>query len=436
VEPEILEHPMQSVRISSRTLPNLSDWFEKEDHAFLLYDERSEGRCLFAIGARRSFTWGLEQDGCLEAWGRFIEQKPGRSGWTFGWLGYDLKNILEDVHSSRMDSAGFPVIHWIEPRIVVAWGGEHTEPELLVGKNEPDGKALLETISLPTNTEIPSSERISLRPRWDRSTYLQRVQRVKKHIQRGDIYELNLCQEWHGKGQLCNTWNAYLRLQRKTKAPYSALIKAGEFELLCGSPELFLKKRNRKITSSPIKGTIRRGETIEEDDALAHQLFHDTKERAENVMICDLVRNDLSKIAAPGSVNVPELFGIHRFQSVHQMISSVECELADGADMVDIIKATFPMGSMTGAPKVRTMQIIDDLEGTRRGIYSGSVGCIQPNGDFDLNVVIRSIASNRRTQRISMQVGGAITALSDPEREYEECLLKAEAMMETLNGHA
>ena len=430
-------HPKSFTEGSSQqTLPDLSEWFEKEDHAFLYYDERAKGRCLFALGARRSFMWGLEQKGCLEAWSQFIEPTKKRSGWTFGWLGYDLKNVVENVHSRRTDSTGFPVMHWIEPRLVVAWGGPHKTPEILLGDQEPEAAAILTSISKSAPLETPSSEGISLRPRWDQSTYLQRVQRVKKHIQQGDIYELNLCQEWHGDGQIKNTWDAFLRLQRKTQAPYSAFLKAREFELLCGSPELFLRKRGKKVTSSPIKGTIRRGKTQEEDDALAHQLYHDPKERAENVMICDLVRNDLSKIAAPGTVHVPELFGIHRFQTVHQMISSVQCELADGTEMIDIIKATFPMGSMTGAPKIRAMQISDELEGTRRGIYSGSVGYIQPDGDFDLNVVIRSIASNRRTERISMQVGGAITALSDPQREYEECLLKAEAMMETLNGHA
>ncbi len=436
MESQIAENPTPTSSIAQRKLPDLSAWFEREEHAFLLYDEQPQGRCLFAIGARRSFTWGLEQPGCIEAWSRFVKPGAKRSGWTFGWLGYDLKNILEEVNSRRTDSAGFPVMHWVEPRIVVEWGGDLEHPKLVLGENELDAHAALESVLHEARSETPPSERISLRPRWDRSTYLQRVQRVKKHIQRGDVYELNLCQEYHGDGKIDSPWNAYVRLQRKTRAPYSALIKAGEFDLLCGSPELFLKKRGKRITSSPIKGTIRRGQNEEEDAALAHQLYHDTKERAENVMICDLVRNDLSKIAAPGTVSVPELFGIHRFQTVHQMISSVQCDLADGVEISDIIKATFPMGSMTGAPKVRAMQLIDELEGTRRGIYSGSVCCIQPNGDFDMNVVIRSIACNRRTKRISMQVGGAITALSDPEREYDECLLKAEAMMETLNGHA
>ena len=201
------------------------------------------------------------------------------------------------------------------------------------------------------------------------------------------------------------------------------------------SPELFLKRRDDQLISSPIKGTIRRGTTPEEDDELARQLQNDPKERGENVMICDLVRNDLSRVAQPGSVHVPELFGIHRFESVHQMISTVQCTVREDATTEDILRATFPMGSMTGAPKVRAMEIIDELEATQRGVYSGSVGFFRPNGDFDLNVVIRSLLYNAATPRISMHVGGAITSLSDPQSEYAECLLKAEAMMQTLQRH-
>jgi para-aminobenzoate synthetase component 1 len=214
------------------------------------------------------------------------------------------------------------------------------------------------------------------------------------------------------------------------------LVKAGEYHVLCGSPELFLRKRGKSLTSSPIKGTIRRGTTPEEDDALAHQLQNDPKERGENVMICDLVRNDLSRVAAPGTVSVPELFGIHRFRSVHQMISTVHCELQENKTVEDILRATFPMGSMTGAPKIRAMQIIDELEASQRGVYSGSIGFFRPNGDFDLNVVIRSLIYNESKPLISMHVGGAITALSEPQREYEECLLKAQAMLKTLSDDA
>jgi para-aminobenzoate synthetase component 1 len=428
--------PVDSLEFTGIALPDLAEVFAREAHVSLLFDGRKEGRCLLAVGAKRSLTWGVERPECIEAWNQFLKNSSGEKTWAFGWLGYDLKNVVEKLHSERSDSAGFPVMHWVEPRVVIEWGGNRSKAEVVCGQNEPDANSLLLAVQRDAPETNPPAERIALKPRWDRSMYLQRVHRVKKHIQRGDVYELNLCQEWHGDGVLQDPWSAYIRLQRLTKAPYSALIKAGEYQLLCGSPELFLKKRGDQITSSPIKGTARRGADQEEDSRLARQLFNDPKERAENVMICDLVRNDLSKVALPGSVSVPELFGIHRFQTVHQMISTVQCTMAPEKSLRDLIEATFPMGSMTGAPKIRAMQLIEELEGTRRGIYSGTVGYVRPNGDLDLNVVIRSIACNERTQRISLQVGGAITAMSDPEKEYDECLLKAEALLQTLKGNA
>ena len=314
-------------------------------------------------------------------------------------------------------------------------GGERERAEVVHGSDEPEVAQLLDEIARP-QPNVPEAPGISLLPRWEASTYLQRAHRVKKHIQLGDIYEMNLCQEWSADRELPSPWEAFVRLQQFTDPPYAALVKAGEYHVLCGSPELFLKKRGESLISSPIKGTIRRGNSPEEDDALARQLQNDPKERGENVMICDLVRNDLSRIAQPGSVQVPELFGIHRFRSVHQMISTVQCKLRSECTVEEILRATFPMGSMTGAPKIRAMEIIDELEGSQRGVYSGSVGFFRPNGDFDLNVVIRSILYNAAMPRISMHVGGAITSLSNPEKEYEECLLKAQAMLQTLQGDA
>ena len=330
-----------------------------------------------------------------------------------------------------------PTLHWVEPRLVIAWGGDKTGCEIASGHTEPDAADTLQFVQTACDAAaeaLPPGPGITLKPRWEESTYLQRAHRVKKHIQRGDIYEMNLCQEWSADEHLESPWDAFVRLHHFTQPPYAALVKAGEFHVICGSPELFLKRRGDQLISSPIKGTIRRGSTPEEDDALAQQLQNDPKERGENVMICDLVRNDLSRIAKPGTVHVPELFGIHRFESVHQMISTVQCTLRDDVTTESILRATFPMGSMTGAPKVRAMQIIDELEASRRGVYSGSVGFFQPNGDFDLNVVIRSLLYNAATPRISMHVGGAITSLSDPASEYAECLLKAEAMMQTLTA--
>ena len=352
-------------------------------------------------------------------------------------MGYDLKNGIERLDSKRPDAIGLPTLHWVEPRLVIAWGGDKTGCEIASGHTEPDAADTLQFVQTACDAAaeaLPPGPGITLKPRWDESTYLQRAHRVKKHIQRGDIYEMNLCQEWSADEHLESPWDAFVRLHHFTQPPYAALVKAGEFHVICGSPELFLKRRGDQLISSPIKGTIRRGSTPEEDDALAQQLQNDPKERGENVMICDLVRNDLSRIAKPGTVHVPELFGIHRFESVHQMISTVQCTLRDDVTTESILRATFPMGSMTGAPKVRAMQIIDELEASRRGVYSGSVGFFQPNGDFDLNVVIRSLLYNAATPRISMHVGGAITSLSDPASEYAECLLKAEAMMQTLTA--
>ena len=423
-----------AIEFKARVMPDLRAVFERETHATLLFDDHPDGKCLLAVGARRSFTWSGENAESLDSWNEFL-QPNGKATWAFGWLGYDLKNGIEQLESQRLDHAQFPTLHWVEPRVVIEWGSSHSAAQIVHGADEDDAQELLQQVLRPI-ASIPEAPEISLKPRWDEATYLQRARRVKKHIQRGDVYELNLCQEWMSNDKLDSVWDAFVRLQHFTQSPYSALVKAGEFHLISGSPELFLDKKGSTLTSSPIKGTIARGANEAEDRALAQALLADPKERGENVMICDLVRNDLSRIAQPGTVHVPELFGIHRFRSVHQMISTVQCEVRPECDPVDILRATFPMGSMTGAPKVRAMELIDELEGCKRGVYSGSVGYFQPNGDFSLNVVIRSLLYNAASERISMHVGGAITSLSVPEKEYQECLLKAEAMLKTLQKDA
>ena len=224
----------------------------------------------------------------------------------------------------------------------------------------------------------------------------------------------------------------YLALSQASPTPFSGYLKFNYSYLLCASPERFLKKTGATIVSQPIKGTIKRGKSTEEDEKLRHQLRHDEKELAENMMIVDLVRNDLSRSCATGSVIVEEMFGIYGFRQVWQMISTITGTIKPVNDLEDVLLGAFPMGSMTGAPKISAMQLIEELETTKRGLYSGSFGYITPDQDCDFNVVIRSIQYNAAQKYLSFMVGSAITYDSDPEREYEECLLKAQAMMKVL----
>ena len=223
-----------------------------------------------------------------------------------------------------------------------------------------------------------------------------------------------------------------MRLNEISPTPFSCYYKQQDKYLISASPERFLKKVKDKIISQPIKGTIKRGLDKNEDSLLRDKLYNDPKERAENVMIVDLVRNDLSRTAKKGSVKVDELFGIYEFSQVFQMISTITSKVEDDTNIIDIIKNAFPMGSMTGAPKVRAMELIEEFEKSKRGLYSGSVGFITPNNDFDFNVIIRSILYNQSRNYVSFTVGGAITSLADPEKEHEECMLKAEAMITVL----
>ena len=257
---------------------------------------------------------------------------------------------------------------------------------------------------------------------------------MQKHILLGDIYEANYCMEYFAEQASINPLTVYSNLNTISQAPFSVFLKLDKQFLLSASPERYLKKIEQKVISQPIKGTAKRNENPEEDAALIERLKNDPKEQAENVMIVDLVRNDLSKTAIKNSVKVTEQCAIYSFKQVHQMISTIESEVDLDVSVAKLLKSTFPMGSMTGAPKVSAMQIIEKLENTKRGLYSGSVGYCTPNGDFDFNVIIRSILYNAQNKYLSFSVGSAITAASDVEKEYEECKLKANAMFSVLKN--
>lgn len=360
-------------------------------------------------------------------------EKVEDNNWKVGFFSYDYKNNIEQLTSNGIDEIGFPDEFFFTPQLII----EISESILEISYNS---KVYNETDLLILFADLEKHQRknhqantVVISPRISKEEYLENVCKLKQHIQQGDIYEVNYCQEFFANQIEINPIETYFKLNKKSPTPFSCFVKFNDKYLLCASPERFINKVGNKIRSQPIKGTIKRGATLAEDEQLKIQLQNDPKERSENIMIVDLVRNDLAKIAERNSVKVDELCEIYTFPQVHQMISTISAELKKEVDFKQIIHALFPMGSMTGAPKIRAMELIEQYEKSKRGLYSGTVGFIKPTSDFDFNVVIRSILYNASSKKISYFVGSAITSLSVPEKEYEECLLKAKAINEVLS---
>ena len=342
-----------------------------------------------------------------------------------GFISYDAKNEIEAFTSHNFDGFNWPQLHFFTPQTWLCW--RDTAVEI-----HGEATGVLELILNQAAPAYPAPKLPAMCPRLAKADYLRAVEAIREDILNGEVYELNLCQEFYAENITLAPADVFWRLMEASPAPFAGFVRWHDHFLLCASPERFLSHRGSQIISQPIKGTIRRGATPDEDERQRQTLLHDEKERAENLMIVDLVRNDLARIAQTGTVRVPELFGLYSFRHLWQMISTVAADLRPGADLVDVLHATFPMGSMTGAPKIRAMQLIEHYENSRRGLYSGSMGYVWPNGEFEFNVVIRSLQYRQDTGYLSFQVGSAITYDSDPEREYEECLLKAKALLEVL----
>lgn len=371
----------------------------------------------------------------LEKMDEFIKKHSGK--WIFSHLSYDLKNSVEKrLKSEHQDPIGFPLMTLFVPEFVgIIKGGK--------------SKLLQQHLTKNTITEIPIPETTTLENVNIKSTkpnfifqddfifeeqYTTAINQIHHHLKQGDIYEINYCLPFQGSGKIIDPAEFWWSMQRQNQAPFSALYRHKNSWLMCCSPERFICKENDNIISQPIKGTSKRDQDPTLDLLLKTQLQNNKKEQAENVMIVDLVRNDLGKIAQTGSVQVDELFGAYSLKSVHQLISTVSATLKNNTSFSAILKACFPMGSMTGAPKISAMEIIEELEFFQRGLYSGSVGYISPEGNFDFNVVIRSILYNSSSDIFIYPAGGAITANSSIEKEFEECLLKAQSMKTALNN--
>lgn len=342
-----------------------------------------------------------------------------RNTWLLGYLGYDLKNSIEDLSSGLPDPVGFPEMFFFEPEILI-----HIREGLLtIEANDPEQVFSVlqeQEIQRPAIPQVPE-----IRCRMEKDEYLAKVEAIRQHIENGDVYELNLCVDFFAEETSLDPLSACLSLRDLARTPFAAYLALDPLYLCCNSPERFLKKEGRRLLSQPIKGTIRRHNDPARDNALAAQLRDSEKDQAENVMIVDLVRNDLARSCEPGSVRVDELFGIYSFPRVHQMISTVSGTMRDGVSWTEAIRNAFPMGSMTGAPKVMAMKLIEQYENKKRGIYSGALGYVTPEADFDFNVVIRSLAINTAKNLMSYQAGGAITYDSDPGQEWKEIGIKA-----------
>ena len=380
-----------------------------------------------AILAVEEFT-SIKTD-YYQAFEQLKEYQSYTKDYLFGYLSYDLKNDAEALNSKNFDGLQFPDLYFFQPQKIIFIKNNEiifSYLRMVDDEIEDDFEQIINGETFQEMSKHDNNLKVKLRIHKDE--YHAKVTKVIDHIKRGDIYEANFCQEFYVENATINPLDTYNQLNKISQPPFATYFKNDELFLLSASPERYIRKEGNKIISQPIKGTAKRFVDVIEDEKAAFDLARDEKERSENIMIVDLVRNDLSRTAKKGSVKVEELCKVYSFKQVHQLISTVVSEIKEDIHPVDVIRDTFPMGSMTGAPKISAMQIIEDLEETKRGLYSGSVGYFTPDGDFDFNVVIRSILYNEEKKYISYSVGGAITAKSTPEKEYEECLLKAKAM--------
>lgn len=394
------------------------------------HKKNSENSILIAIDSIEAIEISAGKNS-LNEFQSFLNKK--KQAWLFGYLSYEVKNEIEFLSSTNKDGLKFPMIHFFHPKFVIQikdqiatvyYYDEYSSKE--------DAESVYEFSFSMDNKPKTVSQKATIKSKISKEEYIDTIKALKHQIQIGNIYEINFCQEFFAEDANVNLPLIYKNLNNLSKAPFSAFFKFDKHYLISSSPERFLKKTKNKILSQPIKGTIKRSNNSDEDALLKSSLRNNLKEQNENVMIVDIVRNDLSKIAKKGTVRVDELFEVYSFQQVHQLISSISCELKENITFTDIIRAAFPMGSMTGAPKISAMKLIDEYESTKRGLYSGTIGFMNPEGNFDFSVVIRSILYNEENKYLSFMTGSAITSKSEPEVEYEECLLKAKAMFEAI----
>lgn len=346
--------------------------------------------------------------------------------WYFGVLRYEWRHAL-----FAGDTAPSGTTRWYIPRYVIEWNADRT----LVHAMPEDVDRVapwLATLKANTIGDRPYSVDLTWTEHVPRDPYIRSVEKLLAHIQRGDIYEVNYCTERHTIAPAFDPFAAFATLDHRSQAPFSAFLREGDSFALCASPERYLAFKGKHVAGEPMKGTRPRHTDATADRHAAVELANDAKERSENIMALDVMRHDLSRIAASGSVKVTELCAVRSYPRVHQMVSTVEATIRNGHDPMDVLRASFPMASMTGAPKIRAMELINEVEEGPRGLFSGSLGFFAPDGTGDFNVVIRTLMFNAVSGRLSLSTGSAITAQCQPEQEYEECQVKARSVIDAL----
>ena len=404
-------------------------FFSKSKENVILLDSNSKKNDYEFIFSYGKISELKSFDNSLDKLDNYIKQVDD---WIFGFISYDLKDEIEGFNSKNLKYFDVPNLSFFQPSTIWVFDGVELKALYFDEKELFDVWNEINKIHISCDSN-KSNPNVELKGRLSKEEYIKKIKNIKKRIKMGDTYELNFCFDFFNDNTKINPENTFKKLNKLTESPMSVYYKDHHLHVLSSSPERFIKRNKKTIISQPIKGTKKRGKNIDEDVFLVNSLKNSIKEKSENHMIVDLVRNDFSRIAKKGSVKVTELSKINTYKNIHQMVSTIEAQIENDMFFSTILKSTFPMGSMTGAPKIKTMKIIDELEETSRGIYSGAIGYIDPNKNFDFNVVIRTIIYDDKLSKISVNVGSGITFKSDPKDEYEECLTKIDALKKSLS---
>jgi para-aminobenzoate synthetase component 1 len=401
----------------------------ENEHFTFLPPNSSERQAYIAWGRKSAFVVNENNSSEIEQLNVWLKEKTLP---IFGYVSFEAKKLFEQNAYFNSCSDGSELFYFFEPEHI--WK-EENGTWICLTEEQPNERSVIEDfLSNYKNIERSShEEKLVFEMLETKDSYIEKIERILGNIQRGDYYETNFCIPLQAKGLLNDAFAHFSKMNNATEAPHAVYFNGNNLQLLCTSPERFIKKKGNKIISQPIKGTIKRGANNTEDEGNKTMLRTSKKERSENIMIVDLVRNDLSRIAERASVQVTSLCELHTFKTLHHLISTVEAQLPSNISFTDILAATFPMGSMTGAPKISAVQHMEKLEVLDRGIYSGTFGVIEPNGNFDFNVIIRSAVYNKEKKQTTIKVGSAITTASNAESEYDECLLKAASTLSIFN---